>query len=68
MLIIKLLLLLAKKLLLYNLDAKNKEDAFPEFKTEADNFLFENLIYSAINLPDNRIAVGTVNKGTIMDE
>lgn len=62
----KIIIVTRKKLFLYNLEAKNQENAFPEFKTEADDFLLKNLIYSAINLPDNRIALGTTNKGIII--
>ncbi|MBU8892766.1 MAG: response regulator [Bacteroidales bacterium] len=42
---------------------------YSNFNTEADQFLEENLVYSCIKLPDNRIACGTLLGGlVIIDE
>ena len=62
----KIIIALRTELLIYNLDAKKSEDAYTEFKTEADNFFMENRIYCAINLPDDKIAIGTTKDGLVI--
>lgn len=62
----KLLIVTRPNLYIYDIKAQNGNDAFSEFKTDADAFLNENQIYCAISLPNNKIAIGTKKNGTIV--
>ncbi len=59
-------------LYLYNLDALRKDtlickdSIITKFKTEADNFLVKNLIYSCVKLPNNQFAIGTSRGGAVI--
>lgn len=59
-------------LYLYNLDALrkdtiiSKDSVITKFKTEEDDFLTKNLIYSCVKLPDNQFAIGTSRGGVVI--
>ncbi len=53
-------------LFLFQPNAAKKEDVFTPFHTEADNYLKEKQIYTALTLPDGEIALCTRSGGVVM--
>lgn len=62
----------ADGLYLFNADALrrdttiSKDSVIIKFRTDDENFLKENLIYSSISLPNGNIAIGTSRKGVLI--
>lgn len=44
----------------------SQDSLFIKFKTQADDFLKENLIYNGVKLPHNIFAIGTSRKGVVL--